>query len=182
MQLKNIPIGDKAPDILNAVIEIPKGSIHKFEYDEELDAIVLDRTLYSSVYFPNDYGFIPETRSPDGDLLDILVIISAPLFPGAILRVRPIGVLNMEDEHGLDWKIIAVANDDPRMDDVHDIHELRSHHLKEIQNFFEIYKSLENKKVKVGEWLNRSEALRLIEEARTKYKEENIKMTTSKTP
>ena len=173
MAFSSIPIGKKAPQVLNAVIEIPKGSPHKFEYDEELDEIKLDRVLFSSVYYPTEYGFIPETRSEDGDHLDVLVIISAPTFPGCVISVRPISVLNMEDEAGKDWKIIAVAEKDPRFKEIQTIDDMEAHFKKEIKNFFEVYKQLENKKVTVHEWRGKEEAYRLIDVARDRYAKEN---------
>lgn len=173
MAFSTIPIGPKAPHILNAVIEIPKGSQHKYEYDEALDEIKLDRVLFSSVFYPTEYGFIPETRSEDGDHLDVLVIISAPTFPGCIISVRPICVLNMEDEAGKDWKIIAVAEKDPRYKEIQTIDDMEAHFKKEVKNFFEVYKQLENKKVTVHEWRGKDEAYRLIEKAQVRYSNES---------
>jgi inorganic pyrophosphatase len=169
MPFSSITAGDKCPQIVNVVIEIPKGSHNKYEYDEELDEIRLDRVLYSAVFYPTDYGFIPQTRSEDGDHLDILVVISEPLFPGCILPARPIGILSMEDEAGKDDKIIAVALKDPRLKDVNDIKDLDDHYKKEIQNFFEMYKKLERKPVKIHRWHAKDYALQKINEARERF-------------
>jgi inorganic pyrophosphatase len=165
--------GEKAPEVVNVVIEIPKGSHNKYEYDEKMDEIRLDRVLYSAVFYPTDYGFIPQTRSDDKDHLDIMVVISEPLFSGCVVSARPIGVLDMEDEEGKDVKIIAVALNDPRLADVNNISDLDEHYKKEIHNFFEVYKNLEKKPVKVHRWENKEEAYRVIKKAISKYKEEN---------
>jgi inorganic pyrophosphatase len=173
MAFKNIKIGEKAPASLNVVIEIPRGSHNKYEYDEKLDEIMLDRVLHSPMFYPTDYGFIPETRSEDGDHLDVMVIVTDPTFPGCVMSVRPIGVLDMEDEAGVDWKIIAVANKDPRLMGINDIEDLDEHQRKEIKHFFEVYKDLEDKKVNVKGWSGKKEALRLIEQGMEKYSKED---------
>ena len=172
MAYSTIPLGDKAPEVINTVIEIPRGSHHKYEYDEHLDEIKLDRVLHSSVFYPTEYGFIPHTRSEDGDHLDALVIISDPTFSGCVLSVRPIGVLDMEDNAGQDWKIIAVAEKDPRLTEIKSIDDLDEHRKKEIHNFFEVYKQLENKWVNVKGWLGKDDAYRLIQEAKLKFDQE----------
>lgn len=173
MAFANIKVGEKCPQEVNVVIEIPKGSHNKYEYDKQLDEIRLDRVLYSAVFYPTDYGFIPQTRSEDGDHLDIMVVISEPLFPGCVIPVRPIGVLNMEDEEGRDVKIISVASKDPRLKDIQSIDDLDEHYKKEIQNFFEVYKKLEKKPVKVHRWHGKREAYEIINEARKRFEKEN---------
>lgn len=176
MTFANIdPCEEKCPEIVNVVIEIPKGSHNKYEYDEKTDEIKLDRTLYSAVFYPTDYGFIPQTRSSDGDHLDIMVVISEPLFSGCVLLVRPIGVLDMEDEEGRDVKIISVALKDPRMAKIKTIDDLDEHYKKEIHNFFEMYKKLEEKPVKVHRWYGKEKAYKIIEEARKRYHKEKEK-------
>ena len=172
MSLANIAIGDRSPELVNAVIEIPQGSHIKYEYDELLDVIRLDRVLYSPVYYPLNYGFIPSTRSEDKDQLDILVAISEPVFSGCLLTVRPIGVIDMEDNAGKDWKIVAVAHRDPRMDQIQTFHDLGDHTIKEIQHFFEVYKQLENKWVKFNSWLPKEDAARIINEAHERFSQE----------
>ncbi len=172
MSYHTIPLGKKSPEVVNAVIEIPKGASAKFEYDEDLDVIKLDRVLHSTMHYPFDYGFIPETRSEDGDHLDVLVIVSAPLFPGCMVSVRPIGAIDMEDEAGKDWKIIAVAKKDPRVKNVKTIEDLGEHFKKEVQHFFEEYKKLEDKWTKINGWLGLDEAHKIIKEGAERFAKE----------
>lgn len=173
MSFHRIELNKKTPEIVNVVVEIPRGSHNKYEYDEETGEIRLDRILYSAVFYPTDYGFIPQTRSEDGDHLDIMILVSEPLFPGCVLEVKPIGVLNMEDEEGRDEKIIGVANHDPRLKKVNDLNDMEQHLKIEIQNFFEFYKKLEKKAVKVHRWAGKEEAYKVINKAVEKYKQEN---------
>lgn len=169
MSYHAIPLGKRAPEVINAVIEIPKGCCTKFEYDEVLDEIKLDRVLHSSMHYPLDYGFVPQTRSEDGDHLDVMVAVSTPMFSGCVAAVRPIGVVDMEDEAGQDWKIIAVADGDPRMKDVGAIEDLGEHFKKEVQHFFEEYKRLENKWATVKGWLGKDDAYGLIREGEKRF-------------
>lgn len=169
MKLSDYPLGEQSPEVINAIIEIPKGSHTKYEYDEELDIIRLDRILYSPVYYPANYGFIPSTRSDDGDQLDVLVIISEPIIPGCLLAVRPIGLIDMEDDGGKDWKIIAVAARDPRLENIHDVTGLGEHFVKEVQHFFEVYKHLENKQVKFLGIADQAKAFQIITEAHQRF-------------
>jgi len=169
MAYSQIPLGDKAPEIINAVIEIPKGARNKYEYDEETDEIKLDRALHSPLYYPADYGFVPHTRSEDGDHLDVLVIITNSVFPGCYLSVRPIGVLDMRDDSGQDWKIISVAEKDPRQTNINSIDDIDEQYKNEIKHFFEQYKMLENKEVVVNGWMGKEDAYRLINEAKDRF-------------
>jgi len=154
-------------DAVEVVIEIPRGSRNKYEIDEATGAVRLDRVLYSSVHYPTDYGFIPDTRAPDGDHLDVLVLVEEPTFPGCRLRARPVGVLNMRDEKGEDQKIIAVPTADPRFEGIDGLSEVHPHWLREIENFFNVYKTLEpNKVVAIDGWGSRDEAWRVIEACR----------------
>src|SRR5579884_1686120 len=137
---------------IDALIEIPMGSRNKYEYDERTGRIHLDRVLFSSVHYPTDYGFIPETRAADGDHLDILVVTYEPTFPGCIVPVRPIGGLDMVDEKGHDFKILAVPTVDPRFDSTRDLADLEPHWLREIETFFATYKLLEGKPTEVRGW------------------------------
>ena len=153
-----LPIGDNAPEAVNAVIEIPAESINKYEYDKKLNDFRLDRNLYSPDHYPGDYGFIPSTLSDDGDPLDVLVLVDAPSFSGCVMTVRPIGVLEMLDQGVLDEKILAVGKNNPRYSDVWNYSEIYPHMLKEITHFFSIYKDLEGKRVEVIGWHDAAQA------------------------
>jgi inorganic pyrophosphatase len=165
MRFSDIQGGVDAPRIVNAVIEIPQGSSNKYEYDPELDKFVLDRVLYSPLYYPTDYGWVAGTISEDGDPLDVLVFTSHPTFPGCIVRVRPIGVLHMHDEEGEDFKIIAVASTDPRYAEMTTLDGLPEHVRREIVHFFSIYKQLECKETEIYGWLSARRAHEIIAEA-----------------
>ena len=156
-------------DFIVALVEIPKGSRNKYEYDHTTGNIYLDRVLYSSVHYPGDYGFIPGTLAADGDPLDVLILNEEPTFPGCRLRVRPVGVLRMKDEKGFDEKILAVPLADPRFAEMRDIGDIPSHRLDEIRNFFETYKDLEGgKETQVEGWRPAGEAFDLLEKYRDK--------------
>jgi inorganic pyrophosphatase len=145
-------------------IEIPRGSRNKYEYDPTTGRIRLDRVLFSSVHYPAEYGFIPESCAPDGDPLDALVLTNEPTFPGCVIPARPVGVLDMRDESGLDQKILAVPTGDPRFDDIRNLGDLQPHWLAEIENFFATYKTLEGTTTEVRGWLDAEAAWRIIEE------------------
>lgn len=162
MSIKNLSAGDNFPEVFNVVVEIPKGSKNKYEYDEDLDIIKLDRVNYSAMAHPYDYGFIPKTRSDDGDHLDAFVILDASVFPGCLVRARAVGVLFMIDDGEKDEKIIGVPADDPRYEHIKDISDLAKHLPKEIEHFFSHYKDLQNKKVEIIKWGNALEALELM--------------------
>ncbi|MEX2157853.1 MAG: inorganic diphosphatase [Dehalococcoidia bacterium] len=154
-------------DTIEVFVEIPKGSRNKYEIDEATGAIRLDRVLYSSVHYPTDYGFIPDTRADDGDHLDVLVLTEEPTFPGCRLRARPVGVLKMRDEKGGDYKIVAVPVADPRFEGIDELSEVHPHWLREIENFFNVYKTLEpGKVVSIDGWGDRAEAWAAIEASR----------------
>ncbi len=159
---QNIQIGSKAPEICQAIIEIPRGSQNKYEYDAEQGIVKLDRVLFSPMFYPLDYGFFPETLGGDGDTLDVLVLTSNPLFPGCAVDVRPVGVLFMSDDKGQDEKILAVAKADPRFKHITDIGDVNEHLKLEIANFFATYKILEKKACEIGEWGNAAEAHTVI--------------------
>jgi inorganic pyrophosphatase len=142
-----LPTGQKAPEVINAVIEIPDGAVNKYEYDKTLHVFRLDRNLYSPVHYPGDYGFIPSTLSEDGDPLDVLVLVDSPSFAGCVMDVRPIGVLKMLDQGIPDEKVLAVGRSNPRYADVWNYTEIYPHMLREITHFFSIYKDLEGKRM-----------------------------------
>ncbi len=156
---------------VDALIEIPRGSRNKYEYDEASGRIRLDRVLYSSVHYPTDYGFIPETLAPDGDHLDILVLTHAPTFPGCPVEARPIGGLDMVDEKGSDFKVLAVPIGDPRFAVIQGIEHLDPHWLREIETFFATYKLLEPKQTEVLGWHGVAESWSVIAEARQRYRQ-----------
>ncbi len=138
--------------MVEAVVEIPRGSRNKYEMDHSTGSIRLDRVLFSSVHYPTDYGFIPNTKGADGDPLDALILVEEPTFPGCHVQIRPIGVLLMRDEKGVDEKILGVPVADPRFDGIEDISQVQKHWLIEIENFFNTYKVLEEKETNVEAW------------------------------
>ena len=152
-----------------AFIEIPRGSRNKYEYDEATGRFHLDRVLYSSVHYPTDYGFIPDTLAEDGDHLDILVLMQEPSFPGCIIEARPIGGLDMSDEKGSDFKVLAVPVGDPRYQHVTDLSHLGDHWLREIETFFATYKLLEPKQTEVLGWHDAVFAWDVIAACRLRY-------------
>jgi len=169
--LKEIPAGDNPPEEINVVVEVISGSRDKYEYNPEWEAFVLDRVIHSSVVFPVDYGFMPQTWYVDNDPLDILILTYEPFEVGCIIKARPIGVLILEDEKGEDPKILSVPLNDPRFEEYKDIGDVPQHLLKEIQEFFETYKRLEPKKwAKFKEWRNAKEAKKIINSALDLYK------------
>ncbi len=146
----------------DVLIEIPRGSRNKYEYDFELKRIRFDRMLFSSMMYPADYGFIPETLALDGDPLDVLVLINEPTFPGCVMEVKPIGVFHMADDKGPDEKIICVPVSDPIWNSLNNLSDINPHLLKEIEHFFQVYKDLEKKVVDVEGWGDLDEALKII--------------------
>jgi inorganic pyrophosphatase len=169
--LHDLETGPRSPDIVYAVIESPKGTENKYEYDVKKKTIVLDRVLYSAVHFPGDYGFLPSTRDEDGDPLDILVLVTSPTFPGCVMSARPIGLLRLLDGSMRDDKILAVPAGDPRYAEYHDLKNLPEHILKEIAFLFETYKVLEGKQVKVLGWENAQAAKEVIKRCQALYKQ-----------
>src|SRR5262252_4175759 len=148
-----------------AVIEIPKGSKNKYELDKETGLLRLDRALYSAVYYPADYGFLPRTYCDDGDPLDVLVLSQEPVYPLTIIEARAIGVMRMRDEKGSDDKIVAVSVHDPAVSDYTDKDQLPAHVLRQVRRFFEDYKVLEQKKVVVDDMLGPADAVAIIRES-----------------
>jgi inorganic pyrophosphatase len=155
-----------------AVIEIPKGSRNKYEYDHETHAIKLDRFLYSSMVYPTDYGFIPDTLGLDTDPLDVMVCVSEPTFPGCVIDVKPIALFKMEDDKGIDDKVLAVPCTDPTWNQLNVLEDLPKQLRDEIAHFFSVYKDLEQKKVSVKGWFSREDAIEEIAAARKRYVDE----------
>ncbi len=154
----------------SCIIEIPKGSRNKYEYDHERDAIVLDRFLFSSVVYPTDYGFIPETLGQDGDPLDVMCCVSEATFPGCTIDVKPIALFRMEDDKGIDDKVLCVPLSDPGWSSMETLDDLPSQLRYEIAHFFSIYKDLERKKVTVDGWYSREDAIEEIEASRERFR------------
>lgn len=153
----------------DVVVEVPKGSRNKYEWDGELGVMRLDRQLFTATRYPAEYGFIPQTRALDGDPLDALVILDEPTFPGCHIQCRAVGVLEMTDEHGDDAKILAVPSHDPRMQ-WRELDDVPTPLREEIRHFFNIYKDLEpNKETRVGAWQGRGEAEREISDAQARF-------------
>ena len=165
----------KNKETFDVLIEIPKGSRNKYEYDFELNKIRFDRMLFSSMMYPGDYGFVPETLALDGDPLDVLVLGHEPTFPMCVVEVKPIGVFHMADEKGQDEKVICVPVSDPIWSDKNDLSDINPHRLKEIEHFFKVYKDLEKKKVDVGGWGNAQEAREIYSDCVVRYEESEHK-------
>jgi inorganic pyrophosphatase len=169
---RDIPCGDKPPQILNMIVEVISGSRDKYEYNIKWETFVLDRIIPSSVVFPVEYGFVPQTWFDDEDPLDIMALSYEPLEVGCLVKVRVIGALIIEDEKGEDPKILSVLVDDARFDGYKDISDIHPHKLREIQEFFETYKRLEpHKWVRFKEWKNAEEAMKIVEYAIKKFNE-----------
>jgi len=175
----HVNIGKEQPDIVQAIIEIPQGSKAKYELDKESGMLRLDRVLYSSVFYPANYGFIPQTLGEDHDPLDVLVLSQIDIEPLCIVRAKVIGVMHMLDNGEADDKIITVAADDISMADIHDTDELSKHFHLELRNFFEEYKKLENKSVIVEDIQNAVKAKEVIQRAIMNYQREFKKITFS---
>lgn len=167
----DIPVGDDIEEFFYAVIEIPRGSKNKYEVDKKTGMLILDRVLYSAVYYPANYGFLPRTYCDDGDPLDVLALGQEPVHPLCVLRARAIGMITMYDEKGQDDKIIAVQYDDPAFQHYRDISELPEHQLRELRRFFLDYKVLEDKEVQVENLRGRIDANNAIRDAVEYYKE-----------
>src|ERR1700728_5298847 len=164
-----LPVGESAPELVNAVIEIPLDGINKYEYDKKLHVFRLDRNLFSPVHYPGDYGFIPSTLSDDGDPLAVLVLVDTPSFPGCLQEVRPIGVLDMIDQGQGDEKILCVGAGNPRYDNVNNYSEIYPHILKEITHFFSIYKDLEGKRVEIKGWKDAEAGRRAVTDSAKRF-------------
>lgn len=167
--------GKNPPEEINVVIEIPKGSNIKYEIDEESGAVFVDRKLFTAMFYPCNYGFVPQTKEKDGDPVDVLVLGNDPVVPAAVIKANPVGVLITEDEEGQDAKVVAVpvAKVDPSFSDVKDIDTVPAHIKDQIKHFFEHYKELEKGKyVKVAGWENKESAKKKISDAMQRYKDE----------
>lgn len=171
MLYTEIPIGENAPDVFNIVVEIPKGSANKYEYDPDPGIFRLDRPLYSPMHYPGDYGFVPSTVAADGDPLDVLVLVESPTFPGCVMKVRTVGMLAMVDQGIEDLKLLCVPTSDPRQETVLNYTDVHPHRLREIEHFFGIYKELEEKETETRGWLDADEARSAITAASQRFEE-----------
>jgi inorganic pyrophosphatase len=174
MQIDMIPVGDNPPEALNVIIEVPTGGEPvKYEFDKASGALFVDRILHTPMRYPANYGFVPHTLSPDGDPLDALVVARSPFIPGCVVRARPIAVLNLEDEHGGDEKLVCVPVDStfPYYSNVLEKEDLPDIVFKQIEHFFTHYKDLEKEKwVRVGHWGGAKDARQIVIEAIERYR------------
>jgi len=165
-------IDRKDTEEFNVIVECPKQSRVKYEVDKETGLIKFDRVLYSPMHYPADYGFIPQTLWDDEDPLDVLVLTHEPLVPGCLVKCRPVGLLEMVDDGDDDVKVLAVPVKDPRFEQVNDLSDVPPHQLKEIKHFFQVYKDLQGKEVKVGDWKSQSEAVAAVKKSHDLYDKE----------
>ncbi len=161
-----------AGDSVICYVEIPKGSRNKYEFDTEEGVLKLDRFLFSSMVYPTDYGFVPETLAEDGDPLDAMVCVSEPTFPGCIIDVKPIALFKMEDDKGIDDKVLCVPLQDPAWNTLETLEDLPKQLRDEIEHFFSVYKDLEQKTVKVDGWYSREDAFEEIKSSRRRFSEQ----------
>jgi inorganic pyrophosphatase len=155
----DVPPGTNIPEVVNAIIEIPKGHRNKYEVDKATGLIRLDRHLFSSSHYPGDYGFIPQTLAEDGDPLDILVMVNEPTFSGCLIEARVVGLFRMTDNGKNDFKVLAVPDRDPLFGEFHNLKNVPSHFLKEVEHFFGTYKQLEGVPITVGGWADAADAV-----------------------
>lgn len=165
----DVSVGDDTVGLVNAIIEIPKDSKIKYEYDKNTGLLKLDRFLYSSVHYPGDYGFIPQTLWEDGDPLDIIVLTSHPVYPMTLAKVRILGVLRMFDDNEKDDKLIGVYDCDPRFKEYEGMKDVPKHIIVELKHFFETYKQLQGKECKIPEILDRKDAIKDVELGKKLY-------------
>ena len=161
------------PENMNVIIEIPRGSMNKYEIDKETGLIALDRVLHTAQQYPFDYGFVPQTLWDDGDALDVVLLTTQPLMPGILVHARPVGVLPMIDGGERDEKVLAVPATDPRFADIKELGDVNKHTLKEIAHFFLTYKQLQNKEVTLEDWQGRAEAEAAFTRSCELYKEKS---------
>ncbi|HET7585130.1 MAG TPA: inorganic diphosphatase [Gemmatimonadaceae bacterium] len=166
---RDVPPGRNPPEVITAVVEIPRGSRNKYELDKESGQMRLDRVLASAVHYPGDYGFVPRTLAEDNDPIDVLVLINEPTFPLCHIDVRPIGALRMRDRGENDEKILAVPTNDPYWAEYFDIADIAQHVLKEVEHFFAVYKDLEGKRVEILGWEKSERAMALVSAAIKRY-------------
>ncbi len=165
--LHDVSAGTK--DEMNVIIEIPKYSKNKYEIDKETGMIALDRVMHTAQDYPFDYGFVPQTLFDDGDALDVVLLTTYPLHPGILVKARPVAIMEMTDGGERDDKVVAVPMEDPRFDEVQDLADLNKHFIKEMTHFFETYKKVQKKEVKVGKWHSAAKAKAAFDRSRKMY-------------
>lgn len=169
----NLIPGPKAPEIVYAVIEVPKGSRNKYEYSKTAGVIKLDRVLYSPLHYPGDYGFIPQSYFDDGDPMDILVMMNEATFPGCVVEARVVGMLKLIDNKELDYKVLAVPATDPNFDHIQKFEDVPRHFLEEVRHFFMVYKQLQGITAQSDGWVDtagtRTAIVESIEHYRKKF-------------
>lgn len=158
-------------DEITAIVEIPKGSKNKYEIDKETGLIALDRAMYTAQDYPFDYGYVPQTLWDDDDAVDVIILTSNPLDSGILVRVRPVGIMNMVDDGEADDKIIAVPTTDPRFDEIRELDDVNSHTLKEMEHFYSTYKNLQDKEVEVTGFKGKEAAVAAFERGKKLYNE-----------
>jgi inorganic pyrophosphatase len=178
--LHDITSGHNTPEEINVIVEINKGSKNKYELDKETGIILLDRVMHSSQDYPFDYGFIPQSHWHDGDPLDVVLLTTHPLMPGILVHARPVAVLDMVDSGQSDAKVIAVPLHDPRFKDVHDLEDINSHTIKEIEHFFLTYKSIQNKVVTIRSIRDAKAARDVVKEGLALYRKKFGKASSKK--
>lgn len=168
---REVPAGEDVPNVVNAVVEIPEGSKNKYEYSKDHGGFKLDRVLHSTVFYPGDYGFIPRTLYDDGDPLDVLVLVNEPTFPGCVIPVKPVALIEMNDGKENDDKILAIPVNDPNFQEIETKEDIPSHRLKEISHFFQTYKLLEgDEHTEVLGWGSKEKAKEAIKQSVKTYK------------
>jgi inorganic pyrophosphatase len=168
----DIPTGSNPPERVTAVIEIPTNERNKYELDKELGVFRLDRVLHSSVHYPGDYGFLPQTLGDDGDPLDVLVLMKIPVFTGCLVEARPIGLFHLVDKGKGDEKVLAVPLGDPYSEGINEIADIPQHALKEIEHFFQVYKDLEGAYTRTRGFEGAAAAREAITDAMELYRRE----------
>jgi len=169
---EDLETGPNPPEEFYAIVECLKGERNKYEYHKDIPGVVLDRVLHSNVHYPSDYGFIPQSYYDDGDPFDVLVLVKDQTFPGCVIEARPVGMMKMDDDGKKDDKVIAVPVEDPRYDHIEDVDDVPEQRKREISEFFETYKNLEEgKQTETLGWVDKQEAMDAIEHAMELYEE-----------
>lgn len=158
----HVPPGTDLPQVVHAIVEIPKGRRSKFEVDKATGLMKLDRYLYSSSHYPGDYGFIPQTLAEDGDALDVLVMVNEPTFSGCLIETRALGLFRMTDRGKEDFKVLGVPHSDPLFAEMQELENVPSHYLREVEHFFATYKQLEGVRIETQGWAGREAAIAAV--------------------